>query len=247
MHHTPAWSEDVATATFEDIAPVTDGILTIQNNHFIPRLDFRLYTAAVMATDIQRASISTPTLRQLSPPFMRPVMAGLVPTSPAQIALWDRNPLRLLKEEEVTIEALHDAGVNQRITIGQTWMHQFQATPAGDIITMRGTSTSTATANAWTQLTMTWADTLPQGRYAVVGMVHFSANAQLARCILEQEFYRPGSVSISDLGNAGHPIFRMGGLGQWGFFNSYAMPNIEALCNGADATHEVYLDFVRVG
>jgi hypothetical protein len=49
-------------------------------------------------------------------------------------------------------------------------------------------------------------------------------------------------MSLANLGDYGHPLFRLGHMGQWGQFRDNIMPNVEVLCNGADAAHEVYLD-----
>jgi len=246
MHHCLAWSVDCVTATLTDLTPVPDTIFTVMNAHFLPRRDLKAFWAAAMATNLQRAQIETPTLLQLAPNMIRGIMAGLVPTSPQEMLTLASNPLRLLMTEEITIRGIQNAGANQRITV----VMGVEVTPNppafGDMFWLRGTSTSAAVANAWSLLTMVWATTLPQGVYAVVGLAVQSTNAQAARLVFEDSPYRPGSLSTPGLGNIQHPYFKLGSLGQWGTFPSYAMPNIEVLANAADAAHEIYLGLLRL-
>lgn len=241
MHHLLGWTVDTVTATLTDITPVTDDIWTISNAHFLPRENANLIWAAAMATNLQRAQVETPTILQMTPAMIRGIMAGLVPTSPQEMLTLAQNPQPLLKTEEIIIRAIQNAGVNQRITC----LAGVQITPnppaIGEQFWMRGTSVTAAVANAWTTLAVTWASNLPQGNYAVTGLAVQSTNAQAARCIFENVSYRPGSISIPGLGNISHPYFKLGGLGQWGVFQNYAMPNIQVLANGADAAHEIYL------
>lgn len=247
MYHVVAWTESIATGALNDLQPVVDNIIVIQNNHFLPQKDFGLAFIAVMATDIQRARLISPTFRQFTTPHVRGLIFGLAGMHQPPIADYAAQPLRIRALEEFAIEAEHDAGVAQRVTAVAGWyVGSPTPMPAGDMFTMRGTSTTAATANVWSTLAMTWDDILPNGTYAAVGMHHFSANGQAARMVFEDQVYRPGGVSITDRSQECHYMFRSGYLGEYGRFDSNRMPTIEVLCNGADAAHDVYIDFVRV-
>lgn len=246
MFHLAAYSELIATAVENDLTPVPDSILTIQNGHFLPRRDCALIWAAAMGTNLQRARITTPSYRQYNRPWIRGIMPGLVPTSPQQLWPMFNQPLPLKGIEELAIDATQNAVANQQIT-AVVGLQFSPAPPAiGDIFTTRGTSVTVAVANAWTLLVPVFDDVLPAGRYAVCGFNCISTNGQAARLIFEDQSYRPGSLSTTALGNIQHPYFTKGVTGQWGTFNSYAMPNIEVLCNAADAAHEFYIDYVRL-
>lgn len=245
--HCIAWSESYNTAVLEDLAPVTDEIITIQNSHFVPQRDYNILWCCGLGTDLQRLRFVSPSLRQMTNSHVRPLQPTLVGANNPNIAAFLRKPLRIKALEELAVESVHDAGVAQRITAiaGIQWA-RIMPVPNGDVYTMRGTSITAVTANAWTTVTITWDDTLPLGTYAVVGMEYFSANAQAARLVFEDQVNRPGCVGVTDRNQRGAEIFRGGDLGVWGYFNSNRMPNVQALANAADAAADIYLDFVRV-
>lgn len=242
--HLSAYSTSIATGVETDLTAVTDGIIPIQNGHLIPQMPAQILFAAAMATNLQRARLTSPTLQQQTTPFIRGIMAGLVPTSPAQIATYLLNPLDITKLEELQVLAFQNAAGAQRVTalIGLSFGQNPQA--FGDIYTMRGISTTAAVANAWTQVAMTWQNALPNGQYAIVGLQHQSANAQGARLVIQGQFFRPGCMSQAALADIAHPYFFKGAMGQWGVFDNYTFPNVEVLCNAADAAHEVYMDII---
>lgn len=237
-------SSALATQNIEtDLTPVPDTILPVFNAHFFPQDQPQLLFGAAMCTNISRARIQTPTLNKITNPFIRGVMNGLVPTSPGQVANYAQNTLPLAAREEIISFGTQTGAGNIRTTVLLGLLFQPQPIAAGSQYTMRGTSTTAVTANTWSLLTMVWQNQLPQGQYAVTGLQHQSANAQAARVIFLGGYYRPGSMSLAALSDYGHPIFRMGYLGQWGTFRDNILPNIEVLANGADAVHECYLDF----
>lgn len=246
MFHLAAYSASIATGVETDLTPVPDTIITIQNGHLLPNQELNLIFAAAMATNIQRARISTPKMLVVTTPYIRGIMAGLVPTSPAQLATYLNSPFTLRATEEIQVLALQNAAGAQRVTV----LMGLQTSPnmpiSGDIFTIRGTSTTAAVANTWTPLTMTWQNTLPNGRYAIVGLQHQSANGQACRLSIESERYRPGCMSQAALSDIAHPYFMKGAMGKWAEFSNYAFPVPEVLANAADAAHEVYMDLIRL-
>ena len=246
MFHVAANTAALIVTAETDLATVADPMLAVFNGHWFPQDPPQLIFAAAMGPYLARARIQTPTLGLMTTPFIRGMMLSAVPTSPASLANYYMNPLQLKAQEEIIVQVTDNAITSSQDTV--LLGLQFGPNPPanGSIYTMRGTATTAATANKWTQLTMTWQNQLPQGRYAAVGMQHQSTNAQAARLIFLGQYYRPGCMSLANLQDVGHPMFRMGYMGQWGVWNNNIMPNIEVLCNGADASHEVYLDFMAL-
>jgi hypothetical protein len=248
MHHTIAWFKDLVTATETDVTPVTDGIFTIQNSHFLPQRNWNLWYAAFMAATATRARLRTPTFRQITTPFIRPIEGTITPGDEPNVADYRENPLLLKGLEEIEFLGTQTAGANANVFgVAGLSTEAFVPMPRGDVYTLRGTSVGPAVANVWTQIAMTWQDTLPQGIFAVVGGWYMSAAAVAFRLIFEDQVNRPGGLGALSLEASAHKMFRMGGLGIWGRFNSNRMPNVEVLCNGADASFELYLDILRVG
>ena len=248
MQHLLAWSALINNAAEVDVAPVPDPVITVQNAHFLPQQDVRLNWACVMSATLSRARFATPKTRQVTNPWIRPINVAVTPASNPPMAWWVDSPFVFRALEEIQLLATSAVAMGTERFTGLASINVgFQPIPQGDIYPLRFTSTTAATANAWTQLTVTWQDTLPQGTYAIVGLEVFSANAQAARLILQGQQYRPGAVSITALANRQNFIFVERKVGVLGQFVQTAMPIVEVLANAADASHEGYLQIIRIG
>ena len=248
MHHTVAYMATVATVAETDLTPVNDGIMTIQNGHFLPQQDMYLKYAFAGGLFLNRARIITPSFRVITPPYIRPINLGLLPLTITPVADYIAHPLKLAALEEVEV-----AGVNSAATSGVytvilgLGVEQQSVAPQGDVFTMRGVGTTTANVNQWTGCAITWSDILPRGLYACVGLVAIGATARAARLIFQGQSWRPGCVANTLVSDYAHQMFRHGKLGMWGQFIGTTLPTIEFLCGAADTAQEVYLDLVRIG
>lgn len=247
MHHLLVYTASIAQNVDVDVSALADSIFVIQNGHFLPQRDFNLIFAGAASANMNRARIISSSLRQYTTPYIRPVSSAAGWGFPQRVYDLFATPLLLRALEEIQVNAVQTGAAAEQVWIGLGLETQRTPRPPGQIFTMRGTSTTAAAANTWTQIAVTWQDVLPAGLYALCGLEVSSANARFARAILEGQVWRPGSFSIQAVGNGNHERFKLGGLGEWGRFNSWAMPNIEVVCSAADASHDVYLDLVRVG
>lgn len=247
MHHTCAYGASIADATLADVAAIPDAILAIQNGHFFPTRDYSLvYAFAAGASVINRARLVSPSMRQLTSPYIRPLNTGLTVASPQEAADYRSNPFRIRASEELAFEVMQTTG-GAAVVLGVLGLQtQFTPPPIGDIFTMRGSSTTAAVARTWTQIAMTWADSLPNGVYNIVGGRAISATGIASRLSLENQVERPGSISLATAAGTENDMFIRGGLGSWGKFTNQRMPIVEVFCNSTDAAHEYYLDFIRV-
>lgn len=248
MLHTVGYFVSLGNTADTDLAAVADGIETIQNSHILPRVDKSLVFAWAGGVTLIRSKITSPSIRQFSPIQIRPIDASLTPTSRTPIADFRMNPPTLKALEEIQVQSTDSAaGPNNAFAILGLRTGAMIPPPAGQQITIRGTGTTTAVAAAWTQCAITWADSLPSGQYACVGLNAISVSGIAARLIFDQQSERPGTICSTTDAIIPWNGFMKGGLGVLGYFNSYAMPNIEFLCNAADNAQEVFLDFVRTG
>ena len=249
MFHLIAWRESIADIIEADVAPVNDGIWAIQNNHFLPQRDgllqFVRYGAAGTNT---QARLNSPTFRQQSSPWIRPVEAAIVQADKMQVADYRARPLGIKGLEELEFLGQQTTG-GAAVVVGIAGVSEgpLQPAPNASVIPMRGTGTTVAVAGAWTQCPITWQDTLPAGIYAVVGLEFVGVTALAARVIFEDQVPRPGCVGSGLLATGSNDIFLGGRLGIWGRFNSNRMPNVEVLCNAADTAQTVFLYFSRLG
>lgn len=247
-YHLLAWSASLADATETDLTPVNDIIQTIQNGHYLPQVNWQMHAFIGMAATLPRARLSTATIRQITTPFMSPLETSLTPLTRPGVADFRMNPLQFTALEEVIVLAQQTSGGAARFNaLAAISFGGMTPVPGGPIYTLRGTSITAAVANVWTQIVMTWNDTLPAGLYAVVGVTGFGTADYAIRVVFEDSKWRPGGLCLATENLIPSTIFTKGGLGEYGRFNANRMPNIEILCNGATAAHTVYLDIVRVG
>lgn len=246
-HHTVMFSSSIATGTETQVNAVSDGIITIQNNNFLPQRPYQAAYIAGCATNMQRVRVRTPSIRQIADHWVRGLNQANTWGFPQRVDHGGRNALNFKSGEEITVLATQNAAGAQTQYVALALADSMPAPVAGTSYCYRGTSATTATAGAWSLLSATWTDALPDGEYAVVGGTFFSAGCLLGRLVFENQTMRPGALGIQSLTNDVDPIFRYGGLGVWGTFRNYAPPQVEVFCTSADTTHEFYLDIVPTG
>lgn len=248
MFHVVAWRVSIADVTATDITPVPDSIMTVQNTHFVPQRDMSIPFVSYQAAGATRARLISPTLRQITTPWIKPSAVAIVQGVEAHVADYRANPLTVKALEELQYEAFQTTG-GAAVVVGVAGLMigGIMPMPQGNIYTMRGTGTTTLVAGAWTLTTITWQDTLPAGIYQCVGLQYIGTTALAARLQFDDQSWRPGCIGTGLVTSQSHPMFMKGGLGMWGQFNANRMPNIECLANAADTAEEIFMDFVRVG
>lgn len=247
MFHLLAWFISIGQTADTDVTPVTDPVFNIQNSHFLPQTSVRLLWSAVMSATLNRVRFATPKTRILTNPWVRPIIEAAVPPSNPAVCDWLDSPFMLNGLEEIQMLATSGLAMgNENFTGLAAVATGIEPVPQGDYYRLRFTSTTAATANKWSQLTVTWQDVLPAGQYAVVGLEHESANGQACRLIFNGQQFRPGTLSVTALANRQGAMFYGHRLGVFGRFLQTAMPIPEVLANAADASHEGYMEIVRV-
>ena len=246
MFHTVAWFKAVSIGATETLTPITDQIIAIKNNRFFPTKNYDLLYAYAGGSSLSRARILTPSLRQVSSPWISPIGAASEPGNDPNVADYRSNPLGLRGLEEVETEATDSGGPGDVYCV-QGWGQGMQPAPAGDVYTMRGTGTTTAVAASWATVSLTWDNQLPVGRYALVGGSFQSTTGVAWRTIFEDQIPRPGGLAVDAATKRTAAMYRKGGLGIWGTFDSNRMPEFEVLCTAADTAQTLLIDFVRTG
>lgn len=247
MFHLVGYFEDVATgAGLVQIDAAVDEVLTRRNNNFYLNRDYDIIAAIGLGADLQRFQLQAPSFQGILNPYVRPFEDAETPPSNPQFADYTANPLRVRMGDELRVNMEHD-NVG---TVGQiaflALQERREPVPQGDVFTLRGTATTTLTINTWSTLTVTWDDTLPSGRYAIIGGVVQSATGQAFRLIIPGMNLRPGGACITDLGNVGWPVQRWGRMGLWGMFDNSTMPEVQVFATTADTAQQIYLDIIRL-
>lgn len=232
-----------------NLTPVTDPLVTIQNNRLIFPTEVDIAAVNAVIVDGSRARINTPSLRNIALPEIYPVKitAGQGTNPVMQGPMW--GTLRIPRNDQFGIDVSR-AGAAAADCFAAIWYAPRQpAAPMGPVITMRATAAVTLTVGTWVTANLTFDQALPYGKYAVVGMFAQIANGMYARLAFPGETqYRPGVPTVDAYGSYVNPqMFRWGEFGLFGMFDSTAQPLIEVMGNTAGAQNGVFLlDLIKV-
>lgn len=246
-YHVLAYTAVTHAVTAHDTTPVEDLWPPIQNGHFFPDRQLMLFGGAFFGADLTKVTLVTPRSRLVVPPVLYPVVGALLP--PDRPHIFDRrsNPFTLAAVEEVSMLVDVGGAANEDIWLVEFWGDRMDPVPAGDIYCLHGTSTTTTTAGAWTQIAVTWDQTIPAGRYAVIGSQHVSTDAIAHRFYFPGQLMRPGFLSMVSLQNIGEPSYYYGGWGKLGEFVTYSYPTVEVLTDLADSAHDLVMCMIKIG
>lgn len=248
MHHTLAYFKNVAASTLEDLTPIVDQTIQDQNGGFFLDRPLDVIDAAVTDGDIQYAQLKQPSLNCVGYHYIGNLQDqnGLFGETKGFFNYKDY-PVRLKALEQIKISAFQDNAGAQDVYAALHVAEGLTPVPSGRRFTFRGTSTTAAVASTWTELTTTWSEDLPAGRYGVIGGLVVGVDALLFRINAQNCKLRPGGYAVNDTTVKPSRWQRWGGVGQWCDFQNTLMPKIEVLCSSTTATWTVYLDLVEIG
>jgi hypothetical protein len=156
-------------------------------------------------------------------------------------------PIELVKGEG--LEALYNqTTATAAVKTIIVWLADAPPTPVtGEIMSVRVTATITSVVGRWVDGALTFDQTLPVGRYAVVGAAFAEADLLCARFNPVGSFWRPGVRGKATIGSADDYRFRYGRMGVWFEFDSLTPPTIEIL-NFAAASQSItgVIDLMKV-
>jgi hypothetical protein len=235
---------------------VTNGLLTALQDDIIPRSttsgayilpeDMMLFGAYAQGPNLLRARFASASLRQVNQPFIRPVNAVSQPPANVIMQTFLDQPWRIKANEEFNIEVTDSGGGATQVSVVLFLGPTLDQIPAGDIITARATSTSTAGVRAWTTLNYTMDQTLPPGRFALVGSECISTTGIAHRWIVPNQYYRPGMLSTTTNLLAPNWVTNTRQFGVMGSFLNTVLPQVQVFCNAADAAFELYLQLIKL-
>lgn len=239
------FSESQDTANLANIAALADqSVRVVGDDIYVPALS-QLAAYYFFGPNFTLGQISSPSLRVQSLIDVEPADLAAEPASPAAFHDLMANPIPLVASEALNTLMAEDAAGASRVT-ALIWFSDGPITPTtGKIQTVRATGAATLTANAWTNASLTFSQTLPAGSYQIVGMRAQSAGLQAARIVVPGGTWRPGVVGFDADGDLDVPRFRMGQPGIMAEFAHDAPPTIDFLSNSADTSEVVHLDLIK--
>lgn len=237
-------------AALVNLAPVTDPLVTIQNSRLIFPGEMQIGAIQGLILDGTRMRINTPQFRSIALPEVYPVkITAEQGTNPVIMGpMWDS--LRIPRNDEFGFDVSRAGAGAGDCFAGLWYAPRRPAAPQGPIITLRATATITLTVGTWVAGSLTFDQSLPYGKYAVVGMNSIAGDAVFVRLAFPGETqYRPGVPNVEAYGSYVNPqIFRYGNFGLFGTFDSTAQPLIEVLGHTAGSEPiVVLLDLIKIG
>lgn len=207
-----------------------------------------LIGAAAAANDasVTRAQVQAPSLRVQANHDVEPVVAAATFGEPPEQSFFPLSPIPLVGDEALNFAFLSDPAAAQ-LHYGVIWLADGpqQETP-GNIFTVRATAAIAQTTTTWVNGNLTFATTLPAGRYAVVGLRVRSTDAVAGRLVFPEQFNRPGVLAVNAIGEEDPYWTRYGRMGVFGEFPHTNPPTLDIL-GGAAAAQVALLDLVRIG
>lgn len=250
MHHTAVFRQLVDPANgFTFIDAVRDtALFTSGDDLRVPEEIANLIGAVALINDASgaRARIESPSLRSLVNIDIEPIVLAAVLGSPPEALFHPRSPIALVADEAININMLSDPAAAVEHVAG-IWLSEGPIQPVdGNIVTVRATSAVAQTVSGWVGGALTFSQTLPAGKYQIVGWVARSTDGILARLVFPGGRWRPGVPVINAIGDRVLREQRYGNLGVFGEFEHLLPPEVEMF--GGVAAAQVHLfDLIKVG
>jgi hypothetical protein len=236
----------ITDAVNMDVPALNDDVLLRQNSHHVPDRDVPLIASYAGAVTLLRTRYNSPKIRQVTPSYVSPVNTTLLPGTRPGVADFRARPFILRAQEEIVIESTDSAaGPNNHYVLSWYDFGRIEA-PLGDVYGLRGTSTTAGVASTWTTADVTWENTLPAGRYAVIGGQLISATNVAWSLIFYDQMPRPGGLGQAAAGLYPWEPQLNGGLGVWGWFTTITLPRLRILDNATGNAHTIILQVIRV-
>ena len=249
MWHTCAFTGSIAAGTVVSVPAAADQIFRIgQANGFVPQEDVMLIGAYAGGTALDNPILKSPKLNQFNPLIIQPFSATEACSNGQLNAWWPYRAFTFRNQEELTAWADNtNATAASNTDIITHLSNGYEAIPPGEELFVKFTSTTAAVARAWTQVTLTLAQSLPEGVYVMIASEHQSTNAIAHRWTFYGQFFRPGFPSNTARSNAQAEPVRWLFMGAMGKFSNVTLPQAEVFCAGTDNSHTFQCRCIKVG
>lgn len=195
------------------------------------------------------ARINAPSLRSLVLPEIQPITVGTAVAAMDGPVEYFETGFQLQNAEGFQPE-ISRAGAGAGDCYAAVWLApSFPKARRGKAYTLACTSAITTVKGQWVLGALTLSQSLPAGRYAVVGMAVVATGGLYARLVYPGVAnYRPGVVCQGTYGNLPWTqSWRLGNGPDFGDFVFNAPPQVELFGTAAAAiTASVYLDLIKV-
>ena len=244
VFHTIAFHKAAVSATLLPLQPIQDDCVTVAGNDLtVPSIN-QLVAALVFGNAPLLAQLQSPSLRRyIQEDIIR--MIGSEVCENAEDSIVDLRSQPLILDVSEKLNALTQHTLDGWMLI---WLADTAISPVkGDIHTIRGTLAVTTVPDVWQNCALTLTQTLPAGRYKVVGMRAYGTATMLAaRLLFTGQAWRPGVPAKANCTSDEIKIFRKGNFGSFGEFEFDQPPQVEVLSTAATVAPIIALDIIQV-
>lgn len=202
---------------------------------------------AALANDASgsRAQIQSPSLRILANLDVEPLILAAVFGNPPETLVHPNIAIPIVADEALNFAFLSDPAA-AALHYGLVYLSDGpQQAAEGNMFSIRATATIQQVVAGWVNGSLTFSQTLPAGRYAVVGMRCRSTDAVAARLVFPEQIARPGVPVVNAIADVDPWYARHGNLGVFGEFPHTTPPTMDVI-GGTAAAQTVLLDLIRV-
>jgi len=244
VFHTVAFHKAAVSATLLPLQPIQDDCVTVAGNDLtVPELN-KIVAALVFGGAPVLAQLQSPSLRRyIQEDILRMIATEITENAEDYIIDLRSQPLTLDIAEKLN-------ALTQHTTDGWIllWLADSIITPVkGDIHTIRATLAVTTVFDVWQNCVLTLTQTLPAGRYQVVGMRAYGTATMLAaRLLFTGQAWRPAVPAKANYSSEEIEMFRKGNFGVFGEFEFDQPPQVEVLSTAATVAPVIALDLIQI-
>ena len=234
------------TSTNFPIPIPNDTLLTTTLGGLFGGFSLRALLGYVRGVNVTAARLNSPNLRAVGPPQLWPIdTAASPPNLPPLIRYRACGPVippfdPFVVEVTTAVAVAADA---QAVFLFGDKVPEPDTRPSRTIL---ANATITQVNNVWVAGQMTLPQTLPAGRYAIVGLAVFGAGLLAARLIFPTQMERPGVLAQQLFSEYDDSDYRYGQFGVIGEFTNIQLPALEVFGFAAGAAQTIYLDIVQL-
>lgn len=250
MFHLAAYTAALGAGAFSgNFTPLADDALNFGGTqYFMPENLPLLVGGATVDSGgrIDQANIQAPTTDNLGG-YEIPIGSGVVPVDMNKIS----NPqhkgfIPIPSNEGVNFNVSAIAGVASQAWSFVWFSDNNMDAVEGEIFSIRATTTIAGSNTEWRQQQITPINTLPAGRFQVVGFQTVATDVIASRLNFVNSSVYPGVLGQPSFQQITNDFWRRGRAGVWGEFTNRSLPSVWVLGGLAGAqTH--YLDLIFLG
>lgn len=239
MHHLLVFNSALGVNASNSILnAAADGYFTNANNRFQIPKDLKILAGFYAAANALRGRIVTGHLPTRGYPQIHPVNRAVTPaTDPNWFDSRDM-PIQIYEMGDLEVQGSNNLGAATEQSYAGVWVAEDPINyniNARDLRIVRATAAVTNVAQAWSAaVAVTFEETLEAGSYGIYGLDVFAADAVFGRLVLQGQYFRPGCIARTAVGDRMPKAF-MGGFGMLGRFTTYSNPQVQTFANAAGA------------